>query len=138
MSEESKIDSLIDRYLEQVLQGGNPDLEEFLRQHPELSDPERARIRAVAGALSVDESRAGDALLKEGDLPFEQIGLNPNLSKIAYPEYTKGFLYGVPVIFVLWPAMLAGMSLLTQRAEKAHAKEETEAHKEQKTVEEKG
>ena len=85
-----------------------------------------------------DTIAGGTGWLYLSSVPFEQIGLNPNLSKIAYPEYTKGFLYGVPVIFVLWPAMLAGMSLLTQRAEKAHAKEETEAQKKQKTAEEKG
>jgi len=85
-----------------------------------------------------DTIAGGTGWLYLSSVPFEQIGLNTNLSKIAYPEYTKGFLYGVPVIFVLWPAMLAGMSLLTQRAEKAHAKGETEAVKEQETVEERG
>jgi hypothetical protein len=32
-----------------------------------------------------------------------------------YPELTKGFLYSVPAIFVLWPAMLLGLHKATSR-----------------------
>ena len=59
-------------------------------------------------------------------VPFEKLGFKTNLSTIAYPEYTKGFLYGVPIVFVLWPTFLAGMSLLTRRKEELSHKVEEE------------
>jgi len=76
-----------------------------------------------------DEVAGGTGWLYLSSVPFDQIGINTNLSKIPYPEYTKGFLYGVPVVFVLWPAILLGMSQLTKRAEKVSAQEETPKEK---------
>ena len=32
-----------------------------------------------------------------------------SLQKTSYPELTKGFLYSVPTIFVLWPSILLGI-----------------------------
>jgi len=63
-------------------------------------------------------------------VPFDQIGMKTNLSNIPYPEYTKGFLYGVPVVFVLWPAMMIGMSQLSKKAGKVRAEGEQENAKE--------
>ena len=50
-------------------------------------------------------------------VPFEQIGFKTDLGTVAYPEYSTGFLYSVPIVLILWPAFLMGLSYLTRREE---------------------
>jgi formate dehydrogenase iron-sulfur subunit len=57
----------------------------------------------------------GSAWIYISSVPFDQIGFNTNISTTPYPEYTKGFLYAVPFIFVLMPTFLLGISHLTKR-----------------------
>ena len=33
----------------------------------------------------------------------------------SYPEYTKQFLYSVPVVLLLWPAMLLALNKATEK-----------------------
>jgi Fe-S-cluster-containing dehydrogenase component len=47
--------------------------------------------------------------------PFEQLGFRTDLGTTPYPEYTREFLYGVPVMFLLGPAMLLGLHQLSKR-----------------------
>lgn len=51
----------------------------------------------------------GTSFLYIASVPFKEIGLNTKLQNSSYPELTKGFLYSVPSIFVLWPALLLGI-----------------------------
>jgi Fe-S-cluster-containing dehydrogenase component len=51
-------------------------------------------------------------------VPMEQLGFKANLGTVAYPEYTKQFLYSVPVVLILWPAMLLALSRASQSEEK--------------------
>jgi Fe-S-cluster-containing dehydrogenase component len=44
----------------------------------------------------------------------EETGLNIKLQKASYPALTKGFLYSVPTIFVLVPALLLGVHQSTK------------------------
>jgi len=46
-------------------------------------------------------------------VPFEQIGFRTDLGKSPYPEYTKEFLYAVPMILFGIPAFLLGLNTLT-------------------------
>ena len=46
--------------------------------------------------------------------PFDELGLNTSLQTKSYPELSKGFLYSVPTIFVLWPAILLGIREATK------------------------
>ncbi len=39
-----------------------------------------------------------------------KLGLPENLGTTPYPEHTAGFLYGVPLVFVLWPSLLFGLN----------------------------
>lgn len=48
-------------------------------------------------------------------VPFEQIGFRTDLGTTPYPEYTKEFLYSVPVILFGAPALLLGLSFLTEK-----------------------
>ncbi len=59
----------------------------------------------------------GTGVLYLSAVPFEEIGFNTAVQKHSYPEKTKGFLYSVPSIFVLWPAMLLGIYKSTQNDE---------------------
>jgi Fe-S-cluster-containing dehydrogenase component len=65
----------------------------------------------------------GTGYLYLSSVPFEQIGFRSDLGTTAYPEYTKGFLYSVPVILLLWPAFLSGVSAITKRKDDVRSKE---------------
>lgn len=51
----------------------------------------------------------GTGVLYLSPVPFEELGFNVKIQKSSYPELSKGFLYGVPSVFVLWPAILLGL-----------------------------
>lgn len=50
-------------------------------------------------------------------VPFEQLGFRTDLGTIPYPEYTKEFLYAVPLIFFGAPALLLGLNFLSKKEE---------------------
>ncbi len=50
-------------------------------------------------------------------VPFEQLGFRTDLGTTPYPDYTREFLYSVPIILFGLPALLLGMSSLTQNHE---------------------
>ncbi len=56
-----------------------------------------------------EHEAGGTGYLYLSPVPFEELGFNMGLQKKSYPELTKGFLYSVPSIFVLWPALLLGI-----------------------------
>jgi formate dehydrogenase iron-sulfur subunit len=49
-------------------------------------------------------------------VPFEQIGFRTDLGTTPYPEYTRDFLYTVPVALFGLPALLYGLNQLTERS----------------------
>ncbi len=61
-----------------------------------------------------EHEAGGTGWLYLSPVPFEQIGLNTKLQKKSYPELTKGFLYSVPSIFIMWPAILLGIHNATK------------------------
>jgi len=70
-----------------------------------------------------EHEAGGTGYLYLSSVPFEQIGFRSDLGTTAYPEYTKGFLYSVPVVLFLWPAFLSGVSAITKRKENVRSKE---------------
>jgi len=46
-------------------------------------------------------------------VPFDQIGFPTDIGNTAYPEYTKEFLYSVPMVLFGAPAFLLGLNALT-------------------------
>ncbi len=56
-----------------------------------------------------EHEAGGTGFLYLAAVPFEELGLNTALQKESYPSLSKGFLYSVPTIFVLWPAILLGI-----------------------------
>lgn len=51
----------------------------------------------------------GTCYLYLSSVPFDQLGLNTKLGSTALPEYTKEFLYSIPFIELLCPAILYGI-----------------------------
>ncbi len=69
-----------------------------------FTEPDRY-VNSVFG----DGEAGGTDWLYISPVPFEKIGFKKDMSLEAYNEPTKGFLYSVPFVFVLWPAMLLGL-----------------------------
>ncbi len=61
-----------------------------------------------------ENEAGGTGWLYLSPVPFGELGFNTTLQKSSYPELTKGFLYAVPTIFVLWPAILLGLQQATK------------------------
>ena len=51
-------------------------------------------------------------------VPFEELGFRTDLGTTPYPEYTRDFLYGVPLVLFGLPAMMLGLNLLSDNQEK--------------------
>jgi formate dehydrogenase iron-sulfur subunit len=50
-------------------------------------------------------------------VPFEELGFRTDLGTTPYPEYTRDFLYGVPLVLFGLPALMVGLNLLAERKE---------------------
>lgn len=72
-----------------------------------------------------EHEAGGTGILYLSPVPFEELGLNTKVQKRPYPELTKGFLYSVPSIFILWPAMLLGIHHATKNNKLNHNSDET-------------
>jgi len=48
-------------------------------------------------------------------VPFEKLGFKTDLGTTPYPEYTKTFLYSVPLVITLWPPLLLALNKATQK-----------------------
>ena len=65
----------------------------------------------------------GTGYLYLSAVPFEQIGFRTDLGTTAYPEFSKGFLYSVPIVLLLWPAFLIGVNTITKRKNEVQSRE---------------
>ncbi len=61
-----------------------------------------------------EHEAGGTGFLYLAGVPFKELGLNTNIQTESYPSLSKGFLYAVPSIFVLWPAILLGIREATK------------------------
>jgi hypothetical protein len=61
-----------------------------------------------------EQEAGGTGFLYISPVPFQELGFEMSLQKSNYPELSRGFLYSVPAIFVLWPAMLLGIREATK------------------------
>ena len=73
------------------------------------------------------ESEAGgtDWLYLAG-VSFEQLGLPGNVGTTPFPELTKDFLSMVPLVLIVWPALLGGFYAWTKTRQQAIRRENTE------------
>jgi formate dehydrogenase iron-sulfur subunit len=79
----------------------------------ELIETAKKRIYTESGKyfpqIYGEQEVGGTGWLYLSAVPFEQIGFRTDLGKTSYPEYTRQFLYGVPIVLILWPAMLLAL-----------------------------
>ena len=67
-------------------------------------------VRHIYGEHEV----GGTNMLYLAGVPFEQLGFRTDLGDIPYPEYTKTFLYSVPLALLLGPAFMLGLRQATK------------------------
>ena len=61
-----------------------------------------------------EHEAGGTGWLYLSPVPFEELGFSTTLQQSSYPALTKGFLYSVPSVFVLVPALLLGVHQATK------------------------
>jgi len=65
----------------------------------------------------------GTGYLYLSAVPFEQLGFPTDLGTTPFPEFTKDFLYAVPVILTLWPPLLLAINRATKHKEENEGSE---------------
>ncbi len=66
----------------------------------------------------------GTTWLYISKVPFAKLGFPTDVGTTPFPEYTRGFLSAVPVVFVVWPALLGGFHLFANNRQPAPAQED--------------
>ncbi len=64
-------------------------------------------------------------------IPFNSVDLDTKLGVTPFPEHTRGFLSTVPLVLVMWPALLGGIYLFSQRREDVMKNGKTDHNKEE-------
>jgi Fe-S-cluster-containing dehydrogenase component len=57
-----------------------------------------------------EHEAGGTSVMYLASAPFDQLGLRTDLRTRPYPEHTREFLYGVPVVLTLLPPLLLAVS----------------------------
>ncbi len=88
----------------------------------QLLEEARRRIYQNPGVYNShiygEQEAGGTSHLYLSSVPFDQLGFRTDIGNTAYSEYSKGFLYAVPFVFVLWPVIMLGMSRAIKGEEK--------------------
>ena len=66
----------------------------------------------------------GTGYMYLASVPFEKLGFRTDLGDTPYPEYTKNFLYSVPIVLTLWPAFLLALNNATKKDDDQSGKED--------------
>lgn len=64
-----------------------------------------------------EDEAGGTGYLYLSAVPFEQLGFRTDLGTTPFPEFTKDFLYAVPIILTLWPPLLLAINRATKHKE---------------------
>ncbi|MEJ2689019.1 MAG: 4Fe-4S dicluster domain-containing protein [Deltaproteobacteria bacterium] len=94
---------------EAILFGRREDLLNVARRR--IADHPDRYVPHIYGEQEV----GGTNMLYLAGVPFEQLGFRTDLGITPYPEYTKTFLYSVPLALLLTPAFLLGMRQATKK-----------------------
>lgn len=86
--------------------GSKRDLMEIARVRI-YNHPDRY-VHQIYGEYEV----GGTGWLYLSAVPFEEIGFRADLGNTPYPEMTRDFLYGVPLVLFSFPALLLGLHLM--------------------------
>jgi Fe-S-cluster-containing dehydrogenase component len=61
-----------------------------------------------------EHEAGGTGMLYLASVPFDQLGFRTDLSRTAYPTFTKEFLYSVPFVLTMFPPFLLAVSKATR------------------------
>ncbi len=93
---------------EAILFGKRGELLDIARKR--IYDHPTEYVRHIYGENEV----GGTNVLYLAGVPFEELGFRTDLGTIPYPEYTKTFLYSVPLALLLGPAFMLGLRQATK------------------------
>jgi Fe-S-cluster-containing dehydrogenase component len=93
---------------EAILFGTRGDLLDIARKR--IYDHPSKYVSHIYGENEV----GGTNMLYIASVPFEQLGFKTHLGTTPYPEYTKTFLYSVPLALLLAPAFMLGLRQATK------------------------
>jgi formate dehydrogenase iron-sulfur subunit len=88
---------------EAILFGRRGDLLDIARKR--IYDHPADYVRHIYGENEV----GGTNMLYLASVPFDQLGFRTHLGTTPYPEYTKTFLYSVPLALLLAPSFMLGL-----------------------------
>jgi Fe-S-cluster-containing dehydrogenase component len=81
-------------------------------------------IEEIFGELDA----GGTSVLYLSAVPFTELGFRGDLGSAPFPELTKEFLYAVPVVLTVLPALLLGISNATRRTDESAAQGALDEH----------
>lgn len=91
----------------------------------ELLTIARGRITSQPGKyvdhIYGEHEAGGTDWLYIAGVPFTDLGLPGNIGTTPYPELTKDFLNMVPLVLVVWPALLGGIYTWTKGRQRVNA-----------------
>jgi len=94
----------------------------------ELLEMARARIVENPGDyvshIYGEHEAGGTGFLYLSPVPFEELGFRTDLDNEAYPELTRDFLTAVPMVLVVWPAMMLALRRAGDHTDEEPAGEE--------------
>lgn len=99
---------------EAVVFGKRGDLLDIARKR--IADHPSQYVHHIYGENEV----GGTNVLYLSSVPFDQLGFKTDLGTVAIPEYTKTFLYSVPLVLFLGPAFMAGLRHATGSKDQSH------------------
>jgi Fe-S-cluster-containing dehydrogenase component len=73
----------------------------------------------------------GTSWLYLSSVPFEDVGFRTDLGTMPYPELTKSFLSAVPLVLILWPALLMGCYSFSKQKEQSVGADEVSVEREE-------
>ena len=75
-----------------------------------------------------EHEAGGTSWMYISPVPFEQLGFVTDISTTPYPEFTRGFLSAVPIVLIMWPALLIGFYMWSTRREEIAEDERRSGH----------
>ena len=115
----------------------------LLGERDKLIEYAHTRIHSVGKTKYVnhiygEHEAGGTSWMYISDVPFQKAGFDLSIDTIAYPEYTKPFLTGVPLVIILGSGLMTGLYWIIKRRDEMARENElssTVATTEHSTVE---
>ncbi|MBW2038830.1 MAG: 4Fe-4S dicluster domain-containing protein [Deltaproteobacteria bacterium] len=75
-----------------------------------------------------EHEAGGTSWMYISPVPFEQLGFVTDIATTPYPEFSRGFLSAVPMVLILWPALLIGFYMWSSSREENAEEERRSEH----------